>query len=106
MNSAFNLSFGNDYKPLHDKIRDHRRRVLENLVFLIIDEISMVKADMLYQLDLRFRELKQEPNLPFGGVAVFLFGDIMQLRPVQARYIFEQPSNTVYHISFHTAESL
>ena len=51
----------------------------------------MMKADMLYQLDLRLRELKEKPDLPFGGVSIFLFGDILQLRPVRARYIFEEP---------------
>ena len=67
--------------------------MLQNLQVIIIDEYSMIKADMLYQLDLRLKELKQREDLPFGGVDVFLFGDILQLRPVRARYVFEEPQN-------------
>ena len=55
---------------------------------------------MLYQLDLRLREVKQEPDKLFGGVSVFLFGDILQLRPVKARYIFEEPISEKFQIPF------
>ena len=58
---------------------------------MIIDEISMVKADTLFQLDLRLREITQNANKIFGGVIVFFFGDIMQLRPCQGSYIFDVP---------------
>ena len=58
-----------------------------------IDEFSMEKSDMLYQLDLRQKELKEKYDVPFGGVAVFLFGDLLQLRPTAARCIFDEPSN-------------
>ena len=63
----------------------------------------MMKADMLYQLDLRLREIKQKPDLVFGGVSIFLFGDIMQLRPVLGRYIFEEPLNETFLLAFLTA---
>lgn len=52
----------------------------------------MVKVEMLYQLDLRLQEITQK-ELPFGGVSVFVFGDLMQLRPVRGNYIFETPKN-------------
>ena len=100
LNSAFNFPFGNASYSLSDKTRDLRRTLLENLVFLIIDEFSMVKADMLYQLDFKLRELMQRPEISFGGIAIFLFGDILQLRPVLQKYIFEQPACEKYHVSF------
>ena len=56
----------------------------------------MVKADQLYQLDLRLRELTMCPNKLFGGVALFFFGDIMQLKPVMGRYIWNQPRSDEY----------
>ncbi len=59
----------------------------------------MVKADMLYQLNMRLKEIKQNDR-DFGGVAVFLFGDIMQLRPVQARYIFQTPKNEKFALCY------
>ena len=77
MHSAFCFNFGNQYLTLGDKSRDLRRTALENLAMVIIDEYSMIKADMLYQLDLRLRELKQNQVSPFGGVSVFFFGDIL-----------------------------
>ena len=100
MHNAFCFNFGNQYLTLGDKSRDERRAVLQNLQIVIVDEYSMIKADMLYQLDLRLRELKQVQDCPFGGVAVFFFGDIMQLRPVQSRYIFEEPLSETFQLSY------
>ena len=59
----------------------------------------MLKADMLYQLDLRLRELKQNTEQVFGGCAMVFLGDILQLKPVMGRYIFEQPLCADYHLS-------
>ena len=100
MHSAFSFNFGNEFLSLGDKSRDEKRKLLENLQVVIIDEYSMIKADMLYQLDLRLKEIKQRPELPFGGVSVFLFGDILQLRPVLARYIFEEPICEGFQLAF------
>ena len=60
----------------------------------------MVKADMLYQLDLKLQELKERIGVPFGGVAILLFGDMMQLRPVLGAFAFEKPKNPDYHATF------
>ena len=47
-------------QSLSDKIRDMRRTTLQNLLFIILDEISLVKSDMLYQVHFRLsREIKQ-----------------------------------------------
>jgi len=48
---------------------------------LVIDEISMVRADVLDAIDQRLRHL-QTPSLPFGGVQVIMVGDFLQLPPV------------------------
>ena len=37
--------------------------------------------------------MKQRIDLDFGGVSVFFLGDILQLKPVRARHIFEEPMN-------------
>ena len=60
----------------------------------------MVKADMLYQLDLRLQEIKEKIGIPFGGISIFCFGDILQLQPVCGRFIFDRPSNPSYHITY------
>ena len=48
------------------------------------------------------REIKQQTDLLFGGVAVFFFGDILQLRPVKAPYIFEEPRSETFQLAFLT----
>ena len=102
LHSTFGFSFGNEHFSLSDKIRDEKRTNLKNLRFVIIDEISMVKADLLYQLDMRLREITQKPDKIFGGIAIYAFGDMLQLRPCQARYIFEEPVCQDYKIAFHS----
>ena len=72
---------------------------------LIIDELSMMKADMLYQLDLRLKELKQNTEVAFGGISVLLFGDVLQLKPVMAPFIFQQPKCADYQLP-HTIDPL
>ena len=92
LHSAFNFPFGNKYIDLNAKKRDSMREMMSDLTILIIDEISMVKAELLYHLHIRlFKEIKQTKE-SFGGVAVLLFGDIMQLEPVRATWIFKEPS--------------
>ena len=99
LHSAFGFSFDNSHSSMSDKMRDYRRNALKNLKFIIIDEISMVKADMFYMLDLRLQEITQKINIPFGGLALLCFGDIMQLKPILGRYTFERPANPDFHIT-------
>ena len=60
----------------------------------------MVKSDMIYQLDLRLQEIKERIGVPFGGISIFCFGDILQLQPVCGRYIFDQPLNASFHLTY------
>jgi Cdc6-like AAA superfamily ATPase len=55
--------------------------LLKRIDTLVIDEISMVRADLLDAVDERLREACKK-NLPFGGVQVIMFGDVYQLPPV------------------------
>jgi len=59
-------------------------RVYNNLEVLVIDEISMVRADLLDGMD-RFLRVNRENFRPFGGVQVVFFGDLFQLPPVVTR---------------------
>ena len=74
-------------------------------MIVLIDEYSFIDSDMLYRIDLRLKELTQKQETDFGGVAVFFFGDILQLRPVRARYICEEPINEAFAIR-HELDSL
>ncbi len=63
-------------------IKKHRnRKLFERIEVLIIDEISMVRADLLDNID-HFLRLNRENIKPFGGVQVVFFGDLFQLPPV------------------------
>ena len=101
LHSAFNLGFGNRFLSLGDKSRDQKRTLFENLRVLIVDEFSMVKADFLYILHLRLQELLQN-DLTFGGIMVIFVGDPMQLPPVMAKWIFDQPLNPDFQIAHLT----
>src|SRR5690625_6518938 len=67
-----------DFKKLSN------RRLICALDVIIIDEISMVRADMLDNLDRALR-LTLNNDQPFGGVQMVLFGDLYQLPPVVAQ---------------------
>ena len=74
--------------------------MFSNLSILIIDEISLVDADMLYKIDLRLKEVKQNEK-PFGGVALLCFGDLLQIKPVKGRYIFDDPKCDDFNVASH-----
>ena len=56
-------------------------KVMQNLHMIIIDEISMVRADLLDCIDVCLKQIRGS-NLPFGGVQMVLIGDLYQLPPV------------------------
>jgi hypothetical protein len=58
-----------------------KRELLLNLELLIIDEVSMVRPDVLDQIDLILRNAKESAH-PFGGVQLLLIGDLSQLSPI------------------------
>lgn len=64
------------------KYNSQRLAIFRNLELLVIDEISMVRADMLDQIDVTLRQTRKKWHLPFGGVQVILIGDMYQLPPV------------------------
>jgi methyl-accepting chemotaxis protein len=64
------------------KYSEDKRNIIENLEVLIIDEISMVRADMLDVIDKILGVFRRKPYLPFGGVQVILIGDTFQLPPI------------------------
>ncbi|MEO6942741.1 MAG: AAA family ATPase [Terrimesophilobacter sp.] len=58
------------------------RKLLNTIDALVIDEVSMVNADLLDAVDRSLRQARQRPHEAFGGVQVVLFGDPYQLAPV------------------------
>lgn len=66
-----------------DDIRRSRNgRLMRRLEFLVIDEVSMVRSDLMWAIDQSLRVNRGRPREAFGGVRLALFGDLHQLPPV------------------------
>ena len=80
--------FGFPPKPLHPQELKKRRnhKLYKKLDVVIIDEISMVRADLLDNIDVFLRK-NREIAQPFGGCQMIFFGDLFQLPPVVANQI-------------------
>ncbi len=61
---------------------DTVRKLLNTIDTLVIDEVSMVNADLMDAIDRSLRQARQRPTDAFGGVQIVLFGDPYQLAPV------------------------
>jgi nucleoside-triphosphatase THEP1 len=59
-----------------------KRNMIRQMELLIIDEVSMLRADLLDCIDMVLRYVRQKRNIPFGGVQVLFIGDLLQLPPV------------------------
>jgi ribosomal protein L21E len=98
LHSFFNLPFGPYIRQTgapfqngaHDAfslfgalhIRGAKLELIQALDTLVIDEVSMVRADLLDAIDALLRRHRHRPAEPFGGVQVVLIGDLYQLPPV------------------------
>lgn len=69
-------------------IRRNRRfnkvklELLREIELLVIDEVSMLRADLLDAIDAMLRSVRRQRNIPFGGVQMLFIGDLLQLPPV------------------------
>ncbi|MFY0690174.1 MAG: helix-turn-helix domain-containing protein [Cyclobacteriaceae bacterium] len=68
------------------KMGQRKREMLREMDLLIIDEVSMLRADLLDCMDLILRRVRKNRNLPFGGVQILFIGDLLQLPPVVKQY--------------------
>jgi ATP-dependent DNA helicase PIF1 len=89
-------------KSLVRKAFEDNLPMFKNLEMIIIDEISMVRADLLDCVDRALRLNRNKPKVPFGGVQMVFIGDLYQLPPVvtrdeQHRFEVEYPSPYFFH---------
>lgn len=66
----------------HFKYFKERLEIIRGLELLVIDEISMVRCDLLDVVDRLLRVFRRRESEPFGGVQVILIGDTFQLPPI------------------------
>ena len=62
--------------------RRKNTKLFEKLQMVIIDEVSMVRVDVMDGIDAALRIQRGNPTIPFGGVQVVLCGDLFQLPPI------------------------
>ena len=66
----------------NDIRRSRNGRLMRNMKFLVIDEVSMVRSDLMWAIDYALRINRGRPREAFGGVRLLMFGDLHQLPPV------------------------
>lgn len=64
------------------RFNSDKKKVFQQLELLIIDEISMVRGDLLDAIDTVLRHIRRKPRERFGGVQLLFIGDMFQLPPV------------------------
>jgi ATP-dependent exoDNAse (exonuclease V) alpha subunit len=82
------------------RLRD--RSLIENLDMVIIDEVSMVRSDIMDGIDYALRLNRGKMKTPFGGVQMVFFGDLFQLSPVvenEAKELLEERYSSPYFFS-------
>ena len=90
-------------------VRKRKRKMYQELDAVIIDEVSMVRADLMDCVDIFLRLYGPDYDRPFGGIQMIFFGDLFQLPPVVSRGeddIFKTHYPTPYFFSAKVFESL
>lgn len=92
----------------YQKISGEKLKIIRSLDLLIIDEISMVRADLLDAVDAVLRRVRRNSK-PFGGVQVLMIGDIHQLAPVakpEEWELLEPYYKSVYFFDSHVLQNI
>lgn len=104
--------FGFPPRPLQRKEIQVRRnrKIYQAIDMIIIDEVSMVRADLMDNIDYFMRLNGKDSTLPFGGVQMVFFGDLFQLPPVIAsdeeRILFQTEFESPYFFSARIFDKL
>lgn len=88
------------------QINSSKRKLLAELELLIIDEVSMLRSDLLDAIDTVLRHVRRKPKLVFGGVQVLFIGDMLQLPPVVKNQEWEVLSKYYPSVYFFDARCL
>ncbi len=70
-----------DHDVIYSGLTENRKKALASFDTLVIDEISMVRVDIIDVIDRKMR-VAREKDIPFGGCQIIAFGDLFQLPPV------------------------
>ena len=90
--SGVGFTWGPDHLSMTKEKLDRIKKFLEQVETAIVDEMSMVSVDFLYNLHKRLMEIFDSKD-DFGGRGLMLVGDLLQLPPVRATPIFKKPKS-------------
>lgn len=86
IHSLFQLPFGplkpNDERLFHIRFSAKKRKLLREVQVLVLDEISMIRADVLDAIDCILKLHSEDNEAPFGGKQLVFVGDPFQLEPI------------------------
>lgn len=108
IHSFFSFPFGPlIHRKMEYKLRKEKIKILRCLDLLVIDEISMVRADLLDAIDAALRHYRRSKK-PFGGVQLLMIGDLQQLPPVATiddQMVYEHYRGNLYFTASHALNS-
>lgn len=90
------------------RINKSKLELIRNLQLLIIDEVSMVRADLMDHIDVELRRIRRNSK-PFGGVQLLMIGDLQQLPPIahgEEDELLRQYYKTLYFFSSAALKSM
>ncbi len=90
------------------RINKSKLELIRHLQLLIIDEVSMVRADLMDHIDVELRRIRRNSK-PFGGVQLLMIGDLQQLPPIAhggEDELFRQYYKTLYFFSSAALKSM
>ena len=93
LHSGLGFQFGSNQQPLAKEKLDRLKKELEKAEVVIIDEMSMISVDHFYHVHKRLFEIFDSKD-DFGGRALLMVGDILQLAPVKGRPIYCRPKSS------------
>lgn len=109
IHSFFNLPYG-PFLPGKSQpgasIDSNKKALIKELELLVIDEVSMLRADTLDAIDYVLRRTRKKEDVPFGGVQVLFVGDLCQLSPIIADEEWMQIKSYYNGINFLNALSV
>ncbi|MFC4666400.1 AAA family ATPase [Falsiporphyromonas endometrii] len=86
-------------KSITGKLTGNQKKIISSLDLIIIDEVSMLRADIIDAIDNILRRVCRRKSMPFGGIQMLFVGDLYQLEPVtlaEERSILDRYYNSMF----------
>jgi hypothetical protein len=106
LHNEYNDFFDRKSLLKHLRLNRSKRQLLQELELLIIDEVSMLRADLLDAIDTVLKSVRRKGQLNFGGVQVLFIGDLFQLPPVIKNHEWQELSKYYKSPTFFNAQAL